>query len=254
MKIDVTQFKVRAAGTRWCISGNGPLCFGLCFPESRCRSDCIRVEFISQSHDTSLSLIERARREDPEAWRRIVRLYGPLVLHWCRQAGLPEHDAQDVCQETFGAVARGLPSFRRNREGDTFRGWLRTITRNKLADFGRRRASVPEAVGGSAHLRRVEEWEAPRGAGQSAGQGADGPAGDEAALSFEASISRRALEFIRDEFEERSWRAFWRTAIDGQKAKDVADELEMSPAAVRKAKSRVLARLRSELEGLVDFT
>ena len=120
-----------------------------------------KVETISQFEDTSLSLLERARREDPEAWRRIVCLYGPLVLHWCRRAGLPEHDAQDVCQETFSAVARALPAFRRDRQSDSFRGWLRVITRNKLTDYQRRRPKVPDAVGGSEHLRRVEDWTGP---------------------------------------------------------------------------------------------
>jgi RNA polymerase sigma-70 factor (ECF subfamily) len=128
---------------------------------------------------------------------------------------------------------------------------LRVITRNKLTDYRRRRPRLPDAVGGSEHLRRVEHWTRPNNSDASILDRDDEE--DEVALSKEASIGRRALEFIRNEFEERSWRAFWRTAIDGQKANDVAVELEMTPAAVRKAKSRVLARLRSELEELVDF-
>jgi RNA polymerase sigma-70 factor (ECF subfamily) len=157
---------------------------------------------------------------------------------------LAEHDAQDVCQETFSAVAKALPTFRRSREGDTFRGWLRTITRSKLADFGRRRRGLPEAVGGSEHLRCVEGWAAREDGGAEP---------DDETPSGEAGVGMRALELIQGEFEERSWRAFWRTAIDGQKATEVASELDMSPAAVRKAKSRVLNRVRIELKELVDF-
>jgi RNA polymerase sigma-70 factor (ECF subfamily) len=52
---------------------------------------------------------------------------------------------------------------------------------------------------------------------------------------------------IRNEFEERSWQAFWRMAVGGRTANDVAAELSMSPGAVRVAKSRVLRRLREEL-------
>jgi RNA polymerase sigma-70 factor (ECF subfamily) len=55
---------------------------------------------------------------------------------------------------------------------------------------------------------------------------------------------------VRGEFEPRTWQAFWKTAVDGRPVKDVADELGMSPGAVRVAKSRVLHRLRDELGDL----
>ena len=57
----------------------------------------------------------------------------------------------------------------------------------------------------------------------------------------------RALALIRGEFEERTWGAFWRTAVEGRAAKDVGAELGLSAGAVRVAKSRVLHRLREEL-------
>jgi RNA polymerase sigma-70 factor (ECF subfamily) len=52
---------------------------------------------------------------------------------------------------------------------------------------------------------------------------------------------------IRSEFEERTWQAFWRTAVDGLTAADVGAELHMKSGAVRVAKCRVLQRLREEL-------
>jgi len=66
----------------------------------------------------------------------------------------------------------------------------------------------------------------------------------------ERGLLRRALEMIRDEFEERTWQAFWRTTVDGQAPRDVAADLAMSPGAVRVAKCRVLHRLREELGDL----
>ena len=62
----------------------------------------------------------------------------------------------------------------------------------------------------------------------------------------------RAVELIRGEFEERTWQAFWRVAVEGQAAKDVAKDLGVTASAVRLAKSRVLRRLREEMEGLED--
>jgi RNA polymerase sigma-70 factor (ECF subfamily) len=60
------------------------------------------------------------------------------------------------------------------------------------------------------------------------------------------------LDLIRPEFAERTWQAFWRTAIEGGSAPEVAAELSMSAGAVRVAKSRVLQRLREELGDLIE--
>src|SRR6185312_6018682 len=66
---------------------------------------------------TSDSLLEGARANDADSWSRLVRLYTPLVLCWCRQRGLcgqHEHAAQDVCQEVFGVVFKKITSFRKD--------------------------------------------------------------------------------------------------------------------------------------------
>jgi RNA polymerase sigma-70 factor (ECF subfamily) len=60
------------------------------------------------------------------------------------------------------------------------------------------------------------------------------------------------LAIVQPEFEQITWQAAWRTTIDGRSATEVGEELGMTPAAVRKAKSRVLQRLRVEMEGLLD--
>ena len=57
-------------------------------------------------------------------------------------------------------------------------------------------------------------------------------------------LLKNALELIRREFHERTWQAFWGVVVEGRAAADVAADLEMTPGAVRVAKSRVLLRLR----------
>jgi RNA polymerase sigma-70 factor (ECF subfamily) len=183
-------------------------------------------------------LLDRARADDAAAWARLVALYAPLVLHWCRRAGLQDEDAADVFQEVFQSVATHLGSFRKERAGDTFRGWLRTITHSKVHDHFRRRSRQPGGVGGSAALAWLAQVPAPQ------------PGDDDEAVAegrAERRLFHRALERIAAEFEERTWQAFWRTAVEGRAPKDVAVELAMSPGAVRVAKSRVLQRLREEL-------
>ena len=81
---------------------------------------------------TSRSLLLRVRANDQEAWRRLVDLYSPLVAHWCRQWGASADDLADLVQEVFAAVSPGLATYRPDRPGATFRGWLRGVARNKL--------------------------------------------------------------------------------------------------------------------------
>jgi RNA polymerase sigma-70 factor (ECF subfamily) len=61
----------------------------------------------------------------------------------------------------------------------------------------------------------------------------------------------RALEQVRGHFDERTWQAFWLTAIDGRSPTDLAGELGMTAGNIRQAKSRVLRRIRQELGDLL---
>jgi RNA polymerase sigma-70 factor (ECF subfamily) len=176
---------------------------------------------------TSRSLLSRLKTDDAAAWNRLVVLYAPLVHHWCRQFGLPTREAADVLQDVFQAVAVNLDRFHRDGPGDSFRGWLRTITRSKVMDHFRRRSGQPEATGGTEALQRLGQFPAPEASDNE-------PHSDQAPVR---ALFESALSLIRPEFEDRTWQAFWRTAV----------ELGMSAGAVRVAKCRVLQRLREEL-------
>jgi RNA polymerase sigma-70 factor (ECF subfamily) len=183
-------------------------------------------------------LIEGLRAHDPAAWQRLACLYGPLVYGWCRGRGLRVPDAEDVLQEVFLVVSGRVNDFRHDRPGDTFRGWLWGITRNKIGDWLRRQARQETAVGGTDAQRRLQEAPAAPDSGPAAGYPEGGEPGD---------LYRRALDVIRPEFEERTWQAFWRVVIDNEAPADVARGLGMSRNAVYIAKSRVLHRLRAAL-------
>lgn len=189
----------------------------------------------------SSTLLERVKARRPEAWERLVDLYGPVVYRWCRLSGVRAEDAPDVVQEVFTAVATHIADFRRERPGDSFRAWLATIARNKIRDHFRRRQGRPEARGGTDAQRQFLEVPELSDLSQPSGP-----------LDADGLLSRRALDLVRAEFENRTWEAFWRTAIDGQRPAHVADDLGMSVNAVYKAKSRVLRRLRRELGDLLE--
>jgi RNA polymerase sigma-70 factor (ECF subfamily) len=183
-------------------------------------------------------LLERARNRDEDAWKRLLHLYAPLVTTWCGRWGVQGQDADDVSQEVFQAVAAGLDSFRRDRPGDTFRGWLRGITRNKLLDHLRRRQNQAEAQGGTDAHRQMHQVAEP-----------EWPDDSEQDLR---GLYRRALELVRGEFEEKTWEMFWRATVEGHSPAAIAADLGVTAAAVRKSKSRVLHRLRQEIGDLTE--
>ena len=189
---------------------------------------------------TSLTLLERARAHDDSAWTRIVGLYTPLVRSWCFRSALQESDTDDLVQEVFRSALAGLDDFRRDRPGDTFRGWLRAITRNSLALHFRRKGRTPSAAGGTEAFSRLLEMSDPH---------VNLP--DDDSPSELQSLHRRALEFVRAEFEDRTWQMFWLTVVDDRAPADVAVTFGVTAVAVRKAKSRVLHRLRQEIGDLV---
>lgn len=189
---------------------------------------------------TPLSLLQRVRARDSEAWRRLVDLYKPIVLSWCVRGGVNFTDAEDVSQEVFAAAAAALDRFHRDRPGDTFRGWLRAITRNQVLMLFRRNHGRPQAVGGSDAWQNLQELPDPLpGCGE-----------DESVEVGQLYL--RAVELVRSEFEERTWQAFWLTAIEDRAPAAVAQELNMTVNNVRQAKSRVLRRLREEVGDLLD--
>ncbi len=195
--------------------------------------------FSGASSSTSPSLLQRVKSQDPLAWQRLVKLYGPLVYHWCRSSGLGGEDTADIVQEVFCAVAPGIGGFRGGGRTGSFRAWLRTITRNKIHDHFRRKHGQPEAKGGTVAQRQFMDVPQPAELTELT----DPP-------EAEDSLWRRVVELVRAEFEDRTWQAFWRVAVDGQAPATVAEELSTTVHAVYKAKSRVLRRVRQELADL----
>jgi RNA polymerase sigma-70 factor (ECF subfamily) len=57
----------------------------------------------------------------------------------------------------------------------------------------------------------------------------------------------RAAEKIRPAFAEKTWQAFWRTAVQGESGKEVAQALGMTVGAVYLARSRVMVRLKEQI-------
>jgi len=190
---------------------------------------------------TSHSLIKRAQHADKIAWEKLTRLYSPVVYGWARHAGLQPDDASDVMQNVFQTLTSRLHQFERRNGKDRFRGWLYSITKNKVRDHFREKQKHAQAMGGTAAHEMFQDLpESPPDEASSDGQ------------SEITGIRQRALELVSGDFESRTWQAFYRTTVQGDAPQDVANDLGISVWAVYKARSRVLTRLRAEFEDLLQ--
>lgn len=184
-------------------------------------------------NSTSASLLVRLK--DPgsnAAWERFVKLYSPLLFFWARGQGMQESDAADLVQEVLAVLVAKMPEFIYD-PGQGFREWLKTVLLNKWRDRQRKRLPVQLAAGEleqvpTAIVEGFEEGE------------------------YRAYVVKQALELMQAEFAPKTWKACWEHVVQGRPAAEVAAELGISEGSVYVAKSRVLARLRTELDGFLE--
>jgi RNA polymerase sigma-70 factor (ECF subfamily) len=186
-------------------------------------------------YTTSVSLLERLRQpSEQEAWSRFVKLYTPLLYSWSRRVGLGPEDAADLVEEVLLVLVQKLPGFAYDPE-KSFRGWLRTVTRNKWREQRRRRA-LPTAGPTDPPIADLRAPETD----------------DFDEFEYRRYLVGRALKLMQQEFEPTTWKACWECVVGSRPAAAVAAELGMSVNAVYLAKSRVLRRLHQELKGLLE--
>ena len=182
---------------------------------------------------TSLSLLDRLQSgNETQSWNRFVRLYTPVIYRWVRSRGIPASDSSDLVQNVFRSIVRGLPRFQRQSAG-SFGRWLRTITTNKCRDYLRERKRDRIDLTSEIVVSDEDNVEA------------------FTERDYQRSLARESLKLMQQEFEYTTWKAAWEHIVSGRSAQDIAAELNMSVNAVYVAKSRVLRRLREELDGLL---
>jgi RNA polymerase sigma-70 factor (ECF subfamily) len=184
---------------------------------------------------TPVSLLDRVRRLGAEdAWEQFVDLYTPVLYAWSRRLGLDTEDAADLVQDIFLLLVEKLPEFVYDRR-HSFRAWLKTLLVNKWRDRVRRQAAGPHTVS----VDQLDQM--PDESLDSFGE-----------LEYRQVLVARALRLMQTDFQPTTWKACWELAVAGRPAEEIARELGITPNAVYVAKSKVIRRLRQELQGLLD--
>ena len=190
---------------------------------------------------TPVSLLMRLQQRATAAdWTRFVDIYGPVIYSWVGRR-MQSQDAADLTQEILIAVLSSIGRWKHDPQRGRFRDWLWGITRNKLLDFWRseeRRARIGAELLSQEIVERLES--------------SDGALEREWDQGYLSEVLARALQRLRPQFSPRTWGAFEQVVLQETPPAQAASALGMSLNAVYVAKSRVLARLREELDGLLD--
>jgi RNA polymerase sigma-70 factor, ECF subfamily len=185
---------------------------------------------------TPASLLVRLRQSPEQgAWEQFVDMYTPLLFAWTARLGLNGHDAADMVQDVFTVLVQKLPTFEYDADR-SFRAWLKTVLVNHWRKRQRQRAVESQVtvggdvseLAGSEDIPELEEEE------------------------YRRHLVRRALGLMQAEFQPVTWKACWEFVVRDRSAAEVAAELGITVNAVYLAKSRILRRLRTELQGLLD--
>lgn len=195
---------------------------------------------------TSESLLEGLRLHDEESWTDLCAIYGPEVFLLARRQNVPADEAGDIVQEAFRRVFVSLPKFRREKPGDSFRGWLYRIAMNLIRDHFRRQSHEPRGVGGLSHDRQLQEQPTPAERHSDASEVGDDMDSEFAEL---ARIQQRAFELLHTRLNP-SHAEITRQFVAGRSPADIAKDLNLKLNTVHQIISRVRRRIRKYLEEL----
>jgi RNA polymerase sigma-70 factor (ECF subfamily) len=197
---------------------------------------------VDDSPLTRASLLVQIRDgSNNEAWQEFIKLYGPVVYGFARKRGLQDADAADLMQDVMRSVSTAIGRLDYDRNQGTFRGWLFTITRNKVFNFLSARRIRPQSSGDSGTNRLLESH-------PDTSHLDTGDSSDEWEMDYQRRLAALAMERVKSEFQENTWRAFWLTAVEGIAVAEVSRQVGLTNGAIYVAKSRVLARLKEEVE------
>lgn len=197
---------------------------------------------MQESPVTRASLLVRLRDgKDAGAWREFVQLYAPLIFGFARKRGLQDADAADLMQEVLRSVSGAAQRLEYDPARGSFRGYLFTITRNKIFNFLESRSRRVMGSGDSRVQQKLEQFAS-----------ADGSLAEDWEADFRRNLAAKAMDIVKGEFQKATWDAFYQTAVEGIPPAQVAARVGLSVGAVYVAKSRIIARLRQEIDRLQE--
>jgi RNA polymerase sigma-70 factor (ECF subfamily) len=193
---------------------------------------------------TRVSLLGRLRNcEDHDSWRTFFESYWRLIYSFAIRAGLGEHEAQEVVQETIISVAGTMSKFKYDPDACSFKSWLRHLTERRIADQIRKRPKTLLANDSSGNrdtdvLQTVPD-----------------PAGNDFEAIWHAewqeNLQSAALQKLQTLVKAKHYQIYLLHVIQGKGAVEVSSLCDVNAATVYVIKHR-LSRMLHEIVRKLD--
>jgi len=205
----------------------------------------IMTSLVEDTISTRYSLLSRLEdRGDQDSWRDFFNTYWRFIYSVALKSGLTEAEAQDVVQETVISVARDIHKFKRDRSLGSFKGWLRNLTRWRIADQLRKRIRT----GGEydTHIRRDIPLPDVADIPDPATEVAESVWDEE----WRVNLLNAAMETLKPCVKEEHYQIFDLYVLKQWPARTVADVLGVNVGMVYLVKYRMAALLKKEVRRL----
>ena len=186
--------------------------------------------------ETRLSLLRRLQNgQDEAAWGEFHEIYRPVLTRMVAAVGLPANDQQDVVQEIWIAIFKGIDKYEPRSHSFAFRGWLAKIAKNTAINYLTRKTpqrTEPIADGAILTDRTTTkevldaQWD----------------------REYQRQVLQWAALRVASRVSQATFQAFWRTVVDGENVETVAKELGMTAGSLYVSRGRIMATLKREVE------
>lgn len=180
--------------------------------------------------------IKRAQAGDSEAFAQIYDAYARKLFRYIRLKVGSRQQAEDLLQEVFVKIWRGLPGYRSDK--GSFNSWAYRVAANTLNDFFRKTYRVPEAL----EMSEEVEYEASFWQAESRSEAK--------LLDLELAVNKlkQALAVLPDDYRKVLECRF----LQDLTVEETAEILNRSSVAVRILQHRALKRLKSLSQHLYE--
>lgn len=168
--------------------------------------------------------LELLRARDPKLLKKLIHDATPGIRRAIRGFADSTADLEDLLQECWMRILEQLDHY---KEDKSFRKWTETVSRNHCKALYRRERRACDAV--TTEDVDVDDFEH------------RGPGPEE---DFRRNQIRKALEQELACLPERECDAFVMKLVEGRPTSEIAEELAITPASVRRAVHRATGKLQ----------
>jgi RNA polymerase sigma-70 factor (ECF subfamily) len=207
------------------------------------RADTIGFSGTDDLLPTRQSLLRRLKDwDDDHGWQDFFDTYWELIYNVARKSGLSPAEAEEVVQETIICVAKDIQKFKRDRQRGSFKGWLRNLTRWRIADQLRKRTAAAAGLNPGGDPAR-----SPVG---SANEPEDENAVADWDREWQGNLLKAAMDRVKGRVNEEQYQLFDFCVIKEWPVTRITTMLGVSPARVYLARHRISRLIEKEVRRL----